>query len=175
MRTVWWSDCEKVSAVTTVFFSTLQTRLDVVGIQVGQRLEQRQRHHQLADAADVLLVVAAVLGIDRLGRVGQVEHRQPGGLRIAAEHGNDPLRERGIGRRQVEGLADQPGLHLRRVQQRTGRLLDVAHLTLLRQSHALQPADAGRFVAVERIGQRRRRRPAGRAPPPRPIAMPPCL
>ena len=24
MRTVWWSDCEKVSAVTTVFFSTLR-------------------------------------------------------------------------------------------------------------------------------------------------------
>ena len=64
MRTVWWSDCEKLSAVTTVVFSTRAPRLEVVGVEVGQRLEQRQHHHQLADAADVLLVVAAVLGID---------------------------------------------------------------------------------------------------------------
>ena len=84
---------------------------------------------------------------------------------LPVEHADDTARgERRVGRRQVEGLADQAGLDLRQVQQRAGRLLDVAHRALLRQPQAFQAADAGGLEAVERIGATapsRRGRPRG--------------
>ena len=89
MRTVWWSRCENASAVTTRVLQHALARLEVVRVQVGQRLEQRQRHHQLADAADVLPVVGAVLGIARLGGIGQVEHGQAVVVHAAGEHAGD--------------------------------------------------------------------------------------
>ena len=70
--------------MTTVSFSTRLRASMSSGIRVRERLEERERDHQLADAADVLLVVAAMLGIARLRGIGEVQHGEAVGVHAAA-------------------------------------------------------------------------------------------
>ena len=48
---------------------------------------------------------------------------------------------------------EQPQIDLARFRQRAGRLLDVVERALVGQPAALEPADAGVGVAVQRIGR----------------------
>ena len=130
---------------------------DVVGVGVGQNLEERERHHQLADAADVLRGVAAVLGIAGGGRVTEIEDSQAVASHRLTEQVGDLPREPGVRGGKIEVLPDQTQVDVLHGQQRTGRLPDVANGAGLGQPQALESADAGLAVAVERIGAKRRR------------------
>ena len=145
------------------------SRLDVVRVGVGQRLEQRESHDDLADTADVLLLVAAMLGVARCRRVGEIQHGDAVAVQAAAEQRGDLRGERGVGRGQVEGLALEAQVHLAHPEAGTAGLRHVPDHSLDRQGDAEETADARLRIAVERVGgggtRRETDREAGREQP----------
>ena len=126
-------------------------RFDVVRVDVGEGLQHAEHDHEFADAADVLLVVSAMLGVSRVLRIGEVQHGEPVRVHAAGQDGSDLAREIRVRGRQVEGLAEQAQINALQRQQRAPRLFHVPHDTVVGETVAFQPADAGLLVSVERI------------------------
>lgn len=129
---------------------------DVVGIEVGQQLEQGRGHHHLAHAARVELGFGPVLGIDRPGWIAQVQHRQGIALRIAPQQLSDLSAEGLVRRGQADMSTAQPQVHFVQPQPRPRGLHQCAHLAFQGQAVALQAADAGMGLAIQRIGSGQR-------------------
>jgi hypothetical protein len=82
-------------------------------MHVGQRLEQRQRDDDLADAARVLFRAAVHLGVEGPRGVGDVEHGDAVGAGVAAEQRADLGAEGAVGRGQLEiRVVDESEPHL---------------------------------------------------------------
>lgn len=127
---------------------------DVVGVEIGQQLEQGRGHHHLAHAARVEGRFGPVLGIDRPGWIAQVQHRQGIAVRIAPQQPGHLAAEGRIRRGQAHMPPGQTQVHLVQAQARPRGLHPGARLALLGQAVAFQAADAGIGFAVQRIGGR---------------------
>ena len=123
------------------------------GPDVRQCLEHGKRDDKLADAADVLLVVAAVLGVTRLLRVGEIQHGNAVVPGMAAEQSGDLFAEGRVDRRQVEvAHVEQAQVDLFSGKQGAWWLLVALELAALHQPPGLQPAQAGLAITVQRVG-----------------------
>ena len=130
-------------------------RLDVVGVDVGERLEDRQCDEQLADASRVLVLVAVPLGVAGVGEVGEVEQRHPVALHLGSDQPLELGGELRIGRRELEvRLVEEPQVDLLERQELARRALRALGLAELHEALRLEPEDPGALVAVERVGGR---------------------
>jgi hypothetical protein len=112
---------------------------------------------QLAHAAHVLAVLAAVLGVPRARRVAEVENGEAVVLGVGAEDVDDLPGELRVGRRDHEVPAQEAQVHVGKVQQGPRRLLPARELPFLDEADRQEPADAGRLVAVQGVGRGRDR------------------
>lgn len=125
---------------------------DIVGVQIGQQLEQGRGHHHLAHAARVESRFGPVLGIDRPGWIAQVQHRQGIAVRIPPQQLRDLAAEDLIRGGQADMSRRQPQVHLPQPQPPARRLHRGSDLALQGQAVTFQTADAGMGFAVQRIG-----------------------
>ena len=77
-------------------------RFQIVGVEVGELLEQSENDHQLADAARVLRDGGVVLAIARVVGIAEVEKRHTVERRLIAEKAAQRVAEPRVGLRQIE-------------------------------------------------------------------------
>jgi hypothetical protein len=83
--------------------------LQVVRIDIGQRLEESQGHHEFAYTAHILLPVATMFRIARMVRIGEVEHGNPVTLGVITQQVNHLTCERHIRSGKVDiGISQKP-------------------------------------------------------------------
>ena len=128
-------------------------RVDVVRVDVGELLEDGQRHQDLAHAARVLVLPALPLGIARVVPVREIEHRDAVALVVGADQLPELFGQRGIRLRELEvRLLRQAQIHHREGQQLARGALAPLQPALLDHTLMKEPCDAGALVAVQRIG-----------------------
>ena len=132
-------------------------RPDVVGIEVGQRLEPAQQQHDLAHASGLLGPLGVDGGIARAARIAEVQHGDAVVRRVLPEHLLEPSAELGVGRGNREaGVLAQPQLDRVAGQHLAFGEEAGAARALGRHAVGLEALDAGAGVAVERVGQSQR-------------------
>ena len=160
MRTVWWSDCEKPSAVTTRRLQDALARRDVVRDTCRRapgtaRARPRSCRRCRRSAGSRRGARRSAASRDRSGRA----RASAVAVQAAAEEAGELPVEARVRRRQVEGRAGQPQVDVLQRQQRAGRLLDVAR-PCPRWRGAVLRAGGCRSPGSRRAGRRARRRPA---------------
>ena len=93
----------------------------IIGPGIRQRLKEGERHDQFSDTADVLPMLAAILGIARVRRIGEIEDRHAVTVGILAQEIDYLPGEYGIRSRQFQVLViEQAQVHLCRREQGAG-------------------------------------------------------
>ncbi len=125
----------------------------VIGPDIRQRLKQGERHDQFADTADVLAMLAAMLGIARVRRVGDIQNRHTVAVGIVSQQFDDVPCEGGIRGRELQVLVvEQAQIHLCRGEQRARGLFGARDGAGVGKAGRLDAPDAGFGVAIEGIG-----------------------
>jgi hypothetical protein len=125
----------------------------VIGPGVRQCLEEGERHDQFADTADVLPVLAAMLGIARVRRVGDVQDRHAVACGMVSQQPDDFPGEGGVRGRQFEVLVvEQTQVDLCRREQGARGLFGARYDAGTGKTRRLDTPDAGFGIAIERVG-----------------------
>jgi len=130
-------------------------RLQVIGMEIGECLEDRERDQQFADAAHVRAIILLMSRVTRMIGLREVEYRHLVTIRPLAEQRDEFAGEYGVGFRDREiRIIPHADIHFRHVQQGPARLTVALQFPGLDAARGLEPADAGGLIAVEGIRER---------------------
>ena len=134
------------------------TRCDVVRVDVGQGLKDRERDHQFADATGVLALMAVPLRVSRVFEIRQIEQCHSIAVGVRPDEFRQPR-----GQLRVWGwefhfaMFEEAEIHHRERQEFARGTFFAGGFADLDQPLGLQSADPSILVAIEWIGARRNR------------------